>query len=301
MEKVQLSKNGPSLSRIVAGVMNWGAWGAQLSDRDMGFLIDQCADNGITSFDHADIYGGHTTEANFGRALARAGSKRSDIQIVTKCGIMMPSDHRPEIKAKHYNTSKDHLLRSVETSLQNLNTDYIDVLLIHRPSPLMHPDIIGEAFELLKECGKVRFFGVSNFTTSQFNMLQSRLDLCTTQVEASLMYLDPFLDGTFDHAIQENYRPMIWSPLGRGLIFKSQANAEILLRRERLRALSDDLGWTLDMLSYVFLLHHPAQMLPITGSSNIDRILVAQKALNVRIDDETWFRIWTAATGKKVP
>jgi len=154
---------GLSLSRIVAGVMNWGDWGGKLSPQEVNALISQCIDLGVTSFDHADIYGGYTTEKLFGDALKLGGIDRSQMEIVTKCGIKMPCDERPNFKTKSYSNSRAHIFESVDNSLRNLGTDYIDLLLIHRPSQIMDPAIVADAFLKLKNQGKVRHFGVSNF------------------------------------------------------------------------------------------------------------------------------------------
>ena len=301
MNKVQLSKNGPVVSKIIAGVMNWGRWGAGLGTPEMAKLINSCLANGISSFDHADIYGGHTTESEFGEAFKVSGIKRQDIEIITKCGILYPSEARPKIKYKSYDLSKAHVIKSVETSLSNLHTDYIDVLLIHRPSPLFNPVAISEAFSELHEQGKVLHFGVSNFEPHHVQHISSVWPIVSNQVEASLLHLDPFTNGIFDHAITNNYRPMIWSPLGGGKMFKESSDYNHVLRRQRLYDLAKSFGWTLDYMSYLFLLHHPAGLIPVTGSSNINRIVLAAKATETKITDEVWFRIWSASTGKKVP
>jgi len=177
--------------------MKWGSWGAQLDTKSMSELITQCFDHGIYSFDHADIYGGHTTEAEWGEAFSISNIDRNQIQIITKCGIMMPSDQRPDIKEKHYNTSEAHILNSVEKSLNNLKTDYIDLLLIHRPSPLLNPQIVGNAFDKLKQSGKVKFFGVSNFTTSQVNLLSSFCETTANQIEISPYAVDAMTDPMY--------------------------------------------------------------------------------------------------------
>lgn len=299
--KSRLSKKGPELSKVIAGVMKWGAWGAQLETQDMARLIEQCVEHEITSFDHADIYGGYTTESDFGAALETSSVKRDKIQLITKCGICYPCDARPEFGIKSYNLTKSYILDCVDKSLNNLRTNYIDILLIHRPSPLMNLQEIAEAFGALKASGKVWYFGVSNFSPTQVDHLQNHVPLVTNQVEASVLHLDPFLDGTFDQCQKLHFKPMIWSPLGGGKLFADSADHSFVEQRARLKAVADKYGWTMDQMAYLFLLHHPVGTFPVTGSSKLERILLAKEAYNAEITNEQWFEIWTASTGQKVP
>ncbi|MDF1694941.1 MAG: aldo/keto reductase [Saprospiraceae bacterium] len=290
-----------SFSKIIAGVMKWGQWGAQLNQTQMSTLIDECYDLGVTSFDHADIYGAHTTEAEWGLAFQTSSLKREQIQIITKCGIMMPSPQMPHIKQKHYDTSQGHVIHSVENSLRNLKTDYIDMLLIHRPSPLMDPNEIMKAIDLLKKSGKVLNFGVSNFTTSQMLLINSASDVNVNQIEISLFELSAFLDGTLDYCMLYDIIPMAWSPLGGGNLFSSSSSVELLAKRQRLNDVAQKYNWSLDEMVYLFLLHHPAHIRPVVGSSKLERIKVAVDCTHRIISDAQWFEIWTAATGKDVP
>jgi len=299
--KSRLAKKGPELSKVIAGVMKWGAWGAKLDIEAMSQLINQCVEHEITSFDHADIYGGYTTEAEFGAAFQATGLKREQVQLITKCGICYPCDERPDFKIKSYNLTKEYIIDCVDNSLRNLRTKYIDVVLIHRPSPLMDLHEIAEAFGALKAAGKVWYFGVSNFTPTQLDNLQSHVPLVTNQVEGSILQLDRFLDGTFDQCQKYHFKPMIWSPLGGGKLFSESADHDFVQRRGRLKDVADKYGWTLDQMAYIFLLHHPVKMFPVTGSSKLDRILLAKEAFEISITNEQWFEIWTASTGQKVP
>lgn len=294
----KLTDNGPALSRIIAGVMNWGVWGADLSTADMSSCIDACYDMGVTTFDHADIYGMYTTEETFGDALKIAKSKREDVQLITKCGICLPSKAFPDFTVKSYNTTKEHILLSVENSLRNLGTDYIDLLLIHRPSPIMDPVEIAATFNHLKNQGKVLHFGVSNFTPVQMDMMLRHFPaLVTNQVEASVVANDVFLDGTLDHSITHGYSPMAWSPLGGGALFAGEKD-KIL---STLSDLSQKYNTTADTLCYAFLLHHPCKIYPITGSSKTERIQKAVKAMDIKLSNEDWFVIWEACQGKSIP
>ncbi len=299
--KSRLANKGPELSKVIAGVMNWGQWGAKLETENMARLIEQCVDNEITSFDHADIYGGYTTEEEFGKALGQTSLKRDQIQLITKCGICYPCDARPSFNIKSYNTTKQYIIDSVDRSLQNLGVKYIDILLLHRPSPVMDLHEVAEAFSTVKAAGKVLYFGVSNFSTTQFENLHSHLPLVTNQVEASVLQLDRFLDGTFDQSQRFRFKPMIWSPLGGGKLFGESEDFDFVQRRGRLKEIADKYGWSLDEMAYLFLLHHPVGMFPVTGSSKLERIMLAKNAFEKKITNEQWFEIWTASTGQRVP
>jgi len=299
--KSRLANKGPELSKAIAGVMNWGQWGAKLDTSDMARLIEQCVENEITSFDHADIYGGYTTEADFGKAFETTSLKRDQIQLITKCGICYPCDERPEFGIKSYNTTKQYILDCVDKSLANLKTKYIDVLLIHRPSPLMDLHEISEAFGALKAAGKVLHFGVSNFSTTQFNDLHSHVPLVTNQIEASVLQLEAFTNGTFIQCQRYHFKPMIWSPLSGGKLFEESEDFDFVKRRGRLKDVADKYEWTLDEMAYLFLLHHPVGMFPVIGSSKLDRILLAKQCYEKTLTNEQWFEIWIASTGHRVP
>ncbi len=276
-------------------------------------LIDRCLEWGITSFDHADIYGDYTCEGLFGAALAEAPALREQIQIIDKCGIRLVSDRRPQHQMHDYDTSAAHIIASVNHSLKQLHTDYLDVLLIHRPDPLMDADDVAQAFIDLHQAGKVRHFGVSNFTPSQFNLLASRLPfpLVTNQVEISVLHLDPFTDGTLDQCQQLRIAPMAWSPLAGGRLFQSQnhqpqnhqpQNDRTQRVRAALQQVGEQLnGATTDQVAFAWLLTHPAKIIPILGTGKIDRIQSAVAAEKLRLSREQWFTIWTASTGAEVP
>jgi len=300
LETLKLSENGPRFSRIVAGVMQWGVWGKQLAPRQMLRLIEQCVELGVTTFDHADIYGHYTTEAEFSAALKRKPALREKIQIVTKCGIKLVTPNRPQYKIKSYDTSAVHITQSVEQSLKNLQTDYIDLLLIHRPDMLLHPDEVAEAFTNLRQAGKVKYFGVSNFTPSQFAMLNARIELVTNQVEASLLHLASFTDGTFDQCLQHRIKPMVWSPLGGGEVFGESKDDRILRIQQTAKALATKHDASLDQVLLAWLLRHPAQLLPVLGTVRSERIQAATEALQLELTREEWYELWQASTGEEV-
>lgn len=296
MERVQLTED-LSFSRIVHGLWRLAEW--NMSSEEILTLIESCMEQGITTFDHADIYGNYACEELFGNALRLRPSIRESMQIVTKCGIKLLSSKHPNHSVQHYDTSKDHIVKSAEQSLVNLNTDYIDVLLIHRPDPFMDPAEVAEAFSQLKKQGKVRHFGVSNFTPTQFNMLSSYLEfpLVTNQVEISALHLDTLQDGTIEQCLEKRMIPMAWSPLAQGRIFSSDEKSAVRVR-EALEIVGEELGVKgNDQLMYAWLLIHPARIIPIVGSGKINRIQQAVAALNIEMTRQQWFEIWIASTG----
>jgi predicted oxidoreductase len=299
MERIKLVED-LSFSRIVHGLMRLSDWG--LNPKERLSLIKECIDLGITTFDHADIYGNYTSELLFGEAIALDPSVREKMEIVTKCGINLLSNKRSDHEVKHYDTSKEHIIYSVEQSLKNLRTDYIDVLLIHRPDPYMNPEEVANAFTQLRKNGKACHFGVSNFTPSQFNMLSSYLDfpLVTNQVAMSVSHLDTFQDGTIDHCLEKRVAPMAWSPLVGGRIFN--ANDEQAKRIEHaLEEVGAELGVSsLDQLMLSWLINHPVRIMPIVGTGKIERINAAVKASTLKMTRQQWFKIWIASTGADV-
>ena len=289
---------GPTLSRIVAGAWRMGDWNFSVAERVR--WIEGCLDLGISTFDHADIYGGYAVEALFGEALAAAPQLRERLQIVTKCGIRMVSGARPEHRLGHYDTSAAHVERSVDNSLANLRTDHLDVLLIHRPDALMDADALAACFERLRAAGKVRHFGVSNFTPSQFALLHRRVPLVTNQIEASPLHIAPFHDGTLDQAQGLGIAPMIWSALAGGRLFTGNDDDA---RRVRgvLERIAGERGISVTTLVYAWLLRHPARLIPLTGSRRLDAMREAVAALDVAIDAQTWYEIWVAGNGAPCP
>ena len=289
---------GPTLSRIVAGAWRMDAWNFSVAERVR--WIEGCLDLGITTFDHADIYGGYRVEALFGEALAAAPQLRERMQIVTKCGIRMVSPARPEHRLGHYDTSAAHVERSVENSLAALRTDHLDVLLIHRPDALMDADALAECFGRLRTAGKVLHFGVSNFTPSQFALLDRRIDLVTNQIEASPLHVAPFYDGTLDQAQDLGIAPMIWSALAGGRLFTGQDDAAQRVRGV-LERIAGARGISVTTLVYAWLLRHPARLIPLTGSRRLDAMREAVAALDVEIDAQAWYEIWVAGNGAPAP
>lgn len=295
---ISLAKHGPTFSRLVPGVMTWGVWGHRLSTAQIQELIEHCLGLGLTTFDHADIYGHYTTEAAFGAVLKQQPQLREQIQLISKCGIQLVCDERPDFQLKSYNTSKKHILESVDRSLRNLNTEYLDLLLLHRPSPLMQPDEIAEAVAQLKRKGKVRFFGVSNFTPTQFEVLRSVTPLVTNQIEVSLLQNDNMFNGTVDQLMQYHLRPMAWSPLG-GIFSRDDETANRTY--DMLEEIGENYGNPgIDVMTIAWLLRHPAGILPVLGTARKERLTAAVQALDIHLTQEEWFALLEAARGKEV-
>lgn len=285
------------LSPIIAGTMNWGEWQANFSPVAMASIINDCISYGITTFDHADIYGGYTTEADFGRGFAQSGVNREDIQLISKCGIQHTLGNRDN-KVKHYDYSKEYIIWSAENSLKFLHTEYLDVLLLHRPSPLMHPDEIAEAVEKLKAEGKIKAFGVSNFTTSQTTLISSRTEVFCNQVEFSATHIAPMLDGSFDHMMVNSIKPLAWSPVGN--VFKEN-NEQTIRLRSLLTEFEQKYNTTADVILLAWILQHPAGIVPVSGSCSTTRLKNQATAATLKLELMDWFAIWTESMGHKVP
>jgi predicted oxidoreductase len=301
-KRVSMAPGGPEVSRIAYGVWRLledpeGAGAERVLAK-----IEACLELGITTFDHADIYGGYRCEEAFGKALRRAPSVRERMEIVTKCGIMLVDPERPQNRIKHYDYSAAHLEASVERSLENLGTDRIDVLLLHRPSPLFDADEVALAVERLRAAGKVLHVGVSNFTPSQLELLASRLPALpvTNQVEIHPLRLDAFLDGTLDQCQRLRIAPMAWSPTAGGRLFRGEGEREARVRRA-LVEVADKLGTSPEGALYAWLLRHPARIIPVLGTNQIERVAAAAGALGLHMDTQDWFSIWSASTGCEVP
>ncbi|OAD46321.1 aldo/keto reductase [Polaribacter atrinae] len=284
-------------SKIIIGCMSWGKWGKQFSTKQQVDMIQFCIENGNSTFDHADIYGDYSTETEFGKAFLQSGIKRTEIQLISKCGIQLIGEARAN-KVKHYNYSKEYIIGSVEQSLINLKTDYLDTFLLHRPSPLMQPNEIAEAISELQKSGKIINFGVSNFTTSQVNLIADKIPVSVNQIEFSLTQHNAMQNGSLDQILQKSMQPMCWSPLGT--IFKEETPQSIRIK-EVLDVLSKKYAVSNDVLLLAWILKHPAKISPVIGTTNKERILNANKALEINLDLEDWFLLLEASQGEEMP
>ncbi len=295
--RITTRAGGLELSRIVAGMWRMNEWGMSVEQR-IGF-IEQCIDLGVTSFDHADIYGDYGVEAVFGEALRAKPSLRERIELVSKCGIKLISEKRPQHGIQHYDTTAAHIVASAEESLRQLHTDRLDLLLIHRPDPLMDFDEVAEAFTRLQQAGKVRHVGVSNFTRHQFECLNRRVPLATNQVEFSPMVTTAMFDETFDGLQDLGIAPMAWSPLGGGRLFTSN-DAKAADVRAVVQEIAERMQQPFASVLFAWIMQLPSRPIPLTGTGRLDAIREAVAGAGFRLERGDWFRILRAARGHEV-
>ena len=276
--------------------MTWGKWGKQHSTTEMISLMNHCLEYNITTFDHADIYGDYSNEEDFGKAFKKSGIKREDIQLISKCGIQFDVKERSN-RVKHYDYDKDYIISSVERSLKMLQTDHLDMLLLHRPSPLMNPSEIAEAIDKLKNDGKIRQFGVSNFTPSQIQLIEKEIQVEANQIEFSLSSNTVMNDGTLDDCIIFDRLAMSWSPLGNYFREESKANARI---KKVLVDLSKKYDATEDQLLLAWILKHPSNINPVVGTATPRRLKMAMDAVSIDMGVQDWFILLEANEGHEV-
>ncbi len=287
----------PILSPIIAGCWRMASW--QQSTQQRLAWIEACLELGITSFDHADIYGSYEVQELFGQALALKPSLRQKMQLVSKAGICSLNEKFPKRTVKHYDSSASHLIASAEQSLRDLGTDHLDAFLIHRPDPLSDWDDIARAFEHLKSSGKVLAFGVSNFSVAQFAALNSRIPLLTNQIELSALQTGALQDGTLLQAQELKARPMIWSPLAGGKLFKPD-DAQASRVHAAMQEIAQELQVSIATIAYAWVLRHPSRPLIITGTQRPEALAEAVRATDIQLNREQWTAIWQASLGHPV-
>lgn len=293
MERVKL---GPvEVSRLVYGMWRLGD-DADTSPGHVQAKVEACLAQGITTMDQADIYGDYGAEALLGASLTASPGLRDQIEIVTKCDIVAPIGKYADKPVKYYDTSTAHIRASVEASLANMNIEVIDLLLLHRPDPLMDHHETGAALDALVAEGKVRSVGVSNFRPWDWSLLQSAMKskLVTNQIELSVLAHEPLVNGDLAYLQEHGVSPMAWSPLAGGGIF---APGEA---RTALEVIAGAQGTTIEAVAVAWLLQHPARIIPVLGTNNLDRIARISDALSVVLTREDWFAIYTAALGREV-
>jgi len=289
-------KQMTTYSRIIAGTMTWGNWGKQLSTEQMIALMNGCLELKITTFDHADIYGDYITEGQFGKAFTKSSISRENIQFVSKCGIQFNAKTRSN-KVKHYNYDKDYIIWSVERSLQSLQTEYLDLLLLHRPSPLMQPNEIAEAIMQLKKDGKIKQFGVSNFTPSQIALIETAVPVEANQIEYSLTTNKVMNNGILDDCLSNKRLAMSWSPLGA--YFREETEQTKRVGRV-LENLCQKYDANEDQLLLSWVLKHPSKIYPVVGTTTPERLALAMKAVEIDLELEDWFLLLEASNGNEV-
>ena len=300
MEKIKLVE-GLEFSRIIHGQMRILDW--NMNSQELLKFTEQIMELGIDTFDNADIYGNYTCEDLVGKALALKPGIREKMTIVTKCGINILSNKFPQKKIQYYDYRSEYIIQEAENSLKNLRTDYIDVLLLHRPSDILNPEEVAKAFGQLRKQGKVRYFGVSNFLTHDVSMLQSYLDekLVTNQIEISPYRIIHFENGNMNYCLEKRIKPMAYCPMADGrLVVPTDEKSERIVKV--LKEVAEELNVDgTDKVIYSWLFMHPSQIMPINGSGKLDRIRRTVEAMNVKMSVEQWTRIYVASRGVALP
>ena len=295
MQRTKISSS-LTMSRLVYGMWRLGD-DQDTSPAHVRDKISSCLHQGITSFDQADIYGGYEAEEILGNAL-KGSHLRKEMEIVTKCDIVAPVGRYKNARVKYYDTSRDHILKSVDASLKLMGIDYIDLLLLHRPDPLMDHFETGAALDEIIASGKVRNVGVSNFKPWDWNLLQAAMKnkLVTNQIELSVLAHEGFTNGDVAFHQTQNTPIMAWSPLAGGDLFL-KSNEKLL---NSLSNIADTFGVEPSTVAVAWLLAHPANILPVLGTNSLSRIETISQALDIRLDRQTWFEIYTTALGREV-
>ena len=302
MRRFKLSPEGPEVSAIAYGVWRLGDDPKGTSTAIVREKIDACLESGITTFDHADIYGLYTCEGLFGAALSQSPELRDQMEIVTKCGILCPCDALPDVEVKHYNATADYIEACVDRSLRELQIDTIDVLLIHRPDWLTRADDTADGIQRVMDKGKVRSVGVSNYSTSQFDLLSSCFDgvLATNQLEVNLFHMDTIYDGTLNQCEQNNIHPMAWSPLAGGRIMSGD-DSDTMRTRDALLAIAKELDVTQEQVALAWVAALPSQPQVIIGTNQPDHIRESARSESIKLSRTQWYQLWEAARGVEVP
>ena len=301
MKRIKLSKTSPELSRMVYGT--WRLLATKPDAQEINRRLHACVELGITTIDTAEIYGLYHVEEALGAALALSPGLRDKLEIVTKAGIYVPNGYHPERRTAHYNASGARLIKSLEKSLRLLGTDHVDLFLVHRPDWLTRADDTAAGLNELIRSGKIKSAGVSNYSASQFDLLNGLMEqpLVTNQIEFNLLHMEPILDGTFHQCEKLGILPMAWSPLAGGRLFTAEEPAAARLAAVAKGMEERTRGATLEQLAYAWILAHPSQPLPVIGTKKLDRIQSAAKSVDIVLEREDWYALWQAAQGRKVP
>ena len=300
--RIRIAPNGPEFSRIVYGT--WRILDESTANaQELNRRLNTCVQLGMTTLDTAEIYGLYEVEEALGKALALSPGLRDKMEIVTKSGIYVPCKYHPQREVAHYNATAARIVKSAEKSLRLLGTDHVDLLLVHRPDWLTSADDTAGGLNQLLRDGKTRSAGVSNYSTHQFDLLNSRMEqpLVTNQLEFHLLHMDPIYDGTFSHSERLGLLPMAWSPLAQGRLFdpKNEAAQRLELAVQKMSPHYG--GATLEQLAYAWIMAHPSQPLPVIGTNKIERIKSAAQSCDIKLERVDWYALWEAAQGRKIP
>lgn len=301
MKRVKMGAKGLEFSRMVYGT--WRLLAASPSAQEINRLLNVCLEHGLTTLDTAEIYGRYEVEKALGAALALSPGLRDKMEIVTKAGIYVPCAYHPERRTAHYNATGARLVKSLDKSLRWLGTDRIDLFLVHRPDWLTRADDTASGLNQLLRAGKIGAAGVSNYSASQFDLLNAQMEqpLATNQIEFNLLHMEPITDGTLHQCERLGVLPMAWSPLAGGRLLDPENPAA-----QRLLAAAPGLsarygGASLEQLAYAWILAHPSCPLLVIGTGKAERIQRAAQAESIALEREDWYALWEAAQGRKVP
>ncbi|MBM3888100.1 MAG: oxidoreductase [Verrucomicrobia bacterium] len=301
MKRLQLTSRGPEFSRMVYGT--WRLLDTKPTRQEINRRLHACVELGITTIDTAEIYGLYEVEEALGAALALTPGLRDKLEIVTKAGIYVPNPRHPERRTAHYNASGARLIKSLDKSLRLLGTDHVELFLVHRPDWLTRADDTAAGLNDLLRSGKVKSAGVSNYSSSQFDLLNGLVEqpLATNQIEFHLLHPEPIHDGTLQQCEKLGILPMAWSPLAGGRLFDPAQPAAQRLAVTAQSMASRYPGATLEQLAYAWVMAHPSRPLPVIGTNKIERIQSAAQADDIILEREDWYALWEAAQGRQIP
>jgi predicted oxidoreductase len=295
MEKIYLSDSGPKVSPAVYGFYRWS--GSYVNEDKMEQIMNLCLELDINTFDHGDTYGDYTCEEIFGNVFKRSGIKRESIVLFTKCGINVPHPARPDYRVKHYDTSREHITNSLENSLRNLRTDYVDVFLLNQLDPLSNLEETALTLEKLKDSGKIKNVGVVNFSVYHHQLLSSylRIPIVTNHIELNLLNTTAFDNGQVDYIKQKYMRPLATSPLAEGKIANS--NEKIPLRiRGKLEEFAGKYNSHFESVAIAWLVKLGA--LPLIGTTDEQRIKNIAEAFKINLDRQDWYELYAVSRGE---
>ena len=283
------------ISHCIAGTMSWGLYGKNLSVQDCSTLIENYKSQNINTFDLADIYGGYTTEQLFGNALKKTNTNRQDVILISKCGIASPSSNN-NYQIKHYDYSKEYIIKAVERSLRLIQSDYLDILLLHRPSPLLNVAEVAEAYQELSKKGMVKEIGVSNFLPLQIDLLKEYIPVKYNQLQFSVTHHQDLSNGTFEYLQKNLIQPMAWNPLGS--FYKIEQNIEV---KNKFILFCNERNLNPNLVLLAWIKKHPAAIIPVLGTTNIFNINSLHQLAGIKLSTEEWFEIYTIFLSKNVP
>ena len=295
MQKIYLSDSGPKVSPAIYGFYRWNEEIRNPSST-LARILDICLESGINTFDHADSYGWYECEKLFGNVIAEKGIRREDIVLFTKCGLRVPHSTRPDIRIKHYNTSAKHILASIESSLRNLRTDYVDIFLLDHLDHISDIEETAVTLRKLKESGKVKNIGVANFSVFQHQLLASYLQLpiVTNHIEFNLLNTAALDNGQIDYIKQRYMRPLASAPLAAGRIANGTDSQAQEIRR-KLAEIGEKYNADIEAIAVAWI--NKTGALPLIGTTNEQRIRNIVSAFDINLDNQDWYELYEASRG----